>query len=82
MRVPHPNHPGFFIIRTYALWNNNKLVLAAMVIGFLVSSHSLLPQALGRCISQVVIIGSVGVLFTATAQAPCMRSYLLLDVLL
>lgn len=43
----------FFIIRTYALWNNNKLVLAAMVIGFL-----------------VVIIASVGVLFTATAQAP------------
>jgi hypothetical protein len=81
MRIPHPNHPGFFIIRTYALWNNNKFVLAAMVTGFLVSSHPQSPQALGRCISQAVIIASVGVLFTATANAPCMRSHLL-DVLL
>jgi hypothetical protein len=43
----------FFIIRTYALWNNNKFVLAAMVTAFL-----------------AVIIASVGVLFTATADAP------------
>ncbi|KAG1771872.1 hypothetical protein EV702DRAFT_633372 [Suillus placidus] len=43
----------FFIIRTYALWNNNKFVLAAMLTAFL-----------------AVVVASVGVLFTATANAP------------
>ncbi|KAG2047982.1 hypothetical protein BDR06DRAFT_59446 [Suillus hirtellus] len=43
----------FFIIRTYALWNHNKVVLAAMLAGFL-----------------AVIVASVGVLFSATANAP------------
>ncbi|KAG2124607.1 hypothetical protein DEU56DRAFT_983533 [Suillus clintonianus] len=43
----------FFIIRTYALWNNNKFVLVAMLTAFL-----------------AVIVASVGVLFTATANAP------------
>lgn len=43
----------FFIIRTYALWNNNKFVLAAMLTAFL-----------------AVVAASVGVLFTATANAP------------
>lgn len=43
----------FFIIRTYALWNNNKFVLATMLTAFL-----------------AVVVASVGVLFTATANAP------------
>ncbi|KAG2139600.1 uncharacterized protein EDB93DRAFT_1106089 [Suillus bovinus] len=43
----------FFIIRTYALWNQNKSVLIAMLIGFI-----------------AVIVASVGVLFSATADAP------------
>ncbi|OJA20921.1 hypothetical protein AZE42_00901 [Rhizopogon vesiculosus] len=28
-------HPGFFILRTWALWNNNRIVLAAMLVAFL-----------------------------------------------
>ncbi|KAG2114351.1 uncharacterized protein F5147DRAFT_679188 [Suillus discolor] len=43
----------FFIIRTYALWNHNKVVLVAMLAGFL-----------------AVIVASVGILFSATANAP------------
>ncbi|KAG1739401.1 uncharacterized protein EDB91DRAFT_382292 [Suillus paluster] len=34
MSVPDPIHLGFFIIRTYALWNNNKIVLGAMLTAF------------------------------------------------
>ncbi|OJA09455.1 hypothetical protein AZE42_02613 [Rhizopogon vesiculosus] len=47
----------FFIIRTYALWNNNKIVLAGMLFAYL-----------------AVIVASVGILFSATANAPFVTS--------
>ncbi|KAG1729021.1 hypothetical protein EDB19DRAFT_1939338 [Suillus lakei] len=51
----------FFILRTYALWNNNKFVLAAMLAAFLLVVYvSVRP----------VIVACVGVLFAATANAP------------
>ncbi|KAG2128050.1 uncharacterized protein EDB93DRAFT_1268741 [Suillus bovinus] len=30
-RAPDPIHPGFFVLRTYALWGNNRTVLVAML---------------------------------------------------
>ncbi|KAG1895631.1 uncharacterized protein F5891DRAFT_1251255 [Suillus fuscotomentosus] len=32
MHVPDPIHPGFFILRTCALWNNNRILLAAILV--------------------------------------------------
>lgn len=40
MCVPDVIHPAFFILRTCALWNNNKILLAAMLVTFLVSPES------------------------------------------
>jgi hypothetical protein len=41
MRIPNLIYAGFFILRTYALWNHNRIVLAAMLLFFLVSLMSL-----------------------------------------
>ncbi|KAG1809151.1 uncharacterized protein BJ212DRAFT_619312 [Suillus subaureus] len=30
-RAPDPIHPGFFVLRTYALWSNNRIILVAML---------------------------------------------------
>jgi hypothetical protein len=35
VRIPDLIHPAFFVLRTYALWNNNKIVLAALLAAFL-----------------------------------------------
>ncbi|KAG2345959.1 hypothetical protein BDR05DRAFT_1058087 [Suillus weaverae] len=29
--LPHPIHEGFFVLRTYALWNKNRIVLVGML---------------------------------------------------
>jgi hypothetical protein len=36
-RVSDLIHPGFFILRTYALWNNSRIMLAVMLSTFFVS---------------------------------------------
>lgn len=36
-RAPHAIRPGFFVLRTYALWSNNRIVLVAMLSTFFVS---------------------------------------------
>jgi hypothetical protein len=46
MRVPNPICAGFFILRTYALWNHNRIVLAAMLFFLLVSSMTCSLHAL------------------------------------
>ncbi|KAG1781116.1 hypothetical protein EV702DRAFT_1275943 [Suillus placidus] len=30
-RTPDPIHPGFFVLRTYVLWSNDRIVLVAML---------------------------------------------------
>ncbi|KAG2127081.1 hypothetical protein BD769DRAFT_1640176 [Suillus cothurnatus] len=47
---------GFFALRTCALWNNNRILLAAMLCTFLM-------------ISQTFVAASIGVAFTTTAPA-------------
>jgi hypothetical protein len=49
--------PGFFILRTYVLWDKNKIVLAAMLSTFVVSSKlltrpKLVVDASARYLSQ------------------------------
>jgi hypothetical protein len=36
--VSDPIHTGFFVLRTYALWNNNRILLKAMLSTLFVSS--------------------------------------------
>jgi len=43
--VPDSMHAGFFILRTHALWNNNRVVLAAMLFFFVVSPMPLRTHA-------------------------------------
>ncbi|KAG1863123.1 hypothetical protein F4604DRAFT_1049083 [Suillus subluteus] len=63
-------HPGFFILRTYALWNNNRVLLAAMASTFFVSSQSTHhTQASGRCISQAIVVASFSIVFASTVPA-------------
>jgi hypothetical protein len=39
MHVSDPLHPGFFILRTYALWNKNRILLVTMLSIFFVSPN-------------------------------------------
>lgn len=47
--VPDVIHPAFFILRTCALWNNNKILLAAMLVTFLVSPKSIRHTTKASC---------------------------------
>ncbi|KAG2104286.1 hypothetical protein BD769DRAFT_1695923 [Suillus cothurnatus] len=61
----------FFILRTYALWDNNKILLAAMASTFFVSFRSTHDiQASGKCISQAFLVASFSIAFTTTVPAP------------
>ncbi|KAG2038800.1 hypothetical protein BDR03DRAFT_981321 [Suillus americanus] len=61
---------GYFALRTCALWNNDRILLAAVLSTFLVSSKSTHhTKATGRCISQTFIGASIGIAFTTTAPA-------------
>ncbi|KAG1795234.1 hypothetical protein EV424DRAFT_628798 [Suillus variegatus] len=45
MHVADPIHPGFFILRTYALWNRNRILLVTLLgifFPFLVASVSII----------------------------------------
>ncbi|KAG1835987.1 hypothetical protein DFJ58DRAFT_192363 [Suillus subalutaceus] len=60
----------FFILRTYALWNKNRILLVVMLSTFFVSSQSTRhTQASGRCISQTFVGASIGVAFATIAPA-------------
>jgi hypothetical protein len=49
-RAPDPICPVFFMIRTYALWNNNRIILVVMLFTLFVSPLSLTThQTRGRC---------------------------------
>ncbi|KAG2068167.1 hypothetical protein BDR04DRAFT_1158148 [Suillus decipiens] len=64
---------AFFVLRTCALWNNNKILIAVMLSTFLVSSQSThYTKASGRCISQTFVGASIGVSFTTTGPAACL----------
>ncbi|KAG2352890.1 hypothetical protein BDR07DRAFT_1383765, partial [Suillus spraguei] len=61
---------AFFVLRTCALWNNNKILIAVMLSTFLVSFQSThYTKASGRCISQTFVGASIGVSFTTTGPA-------------
>jgi hypothetical protein len=60
-------HPGFFILRIYALWNKNRNLLAAMLSVFFVSSQSTHhTMTSSKCISQAFVIASLIIYFTAS----------------
>ncbi|KAG1803275.1 hypothetical protein EV424DRAFT_1351558 [Suillus variegatus] len=61
---------GFFIIRTYVFWNKNKILLAAILVTYLVSSKSTHhTQASGKSISQLCLVGSVSIIIDTTVSA-------------
>lgn len=77
MCVSDPIHPDFFVSRTYVLWNKNRILLAAIVCTSFVSSKSTHDiQASGRCISQIVIIATFGIVFVNDVPAACTFSNL------
>ncbi|KAG2104284.1 hypothetical protein BD769DRAFT_1779829 [Suillus cothurnatus] len=60
----------FFILRTYALWNKNRILLISMLSIFFVSFQSIHhTQASARCIDQTFVGASVGVSFATIAPA-------------
>ncbi|KAG1899686.1 uncharacterized protein F5891DRAFT_1278748, partial [Suillus fuscotomentosus] len=60
----------FFVSRTYVLWNKNRILLAAIVCTSFVSSKSTHNiQASGRCISQIVIVATFGIVFVTDVPA-------------
>ncbi|KAG2037904.1 hypothetical protein BDR03DRAFT_1010285 [Suillus americanus] len=60
----------FFMLRTYALWNKNRILLAAMLSTFFVSSQSAHhTKASGRCISQAFLVACFSIAFTTTIPA-------------
>ncbi|KAG2069216.1 hypothetical protein BDR04DRAFT_1232333 [Suillus decipiens] len=61
---------SFFVLRTCALWSNNRILLAAMLSSFVVSSQFIHHTiASDRCISQTFVGASVGIAFSTTATA-------------
>ncbi|KAG1835981.1 hypothetical protein DFJ58DRAFT_917808, partial [Suillus subalutaceus] len=61
---------AYFALRTCALWNNDRILLTAVLSTFLVSSQSTHhTKASGKCISQTFIGASMGIAFTTTAPA-------------
>ncbi|KAG2054065.1 hypothetical protein BDR06DRAFT_1008034 [Suillus hirtellus] len=65
----------FFIIRTYVFWNKNKILLAAIVGTYLVSSQSTHhTQASGKSISQLCLVGSVSIIVDTTASVAYVTS--------
>jgi hypothetical protein len=63
-------HLVFFILRTYALWNKNRILLISMLSIFFVSSRSIHhTKASARCIDQTFVGASVGVSFATIAPA-------------
>ncbi|KAG1794556.1 uncharacterized protein HD556DRAFT_1536058 [Suillus plorans] len=60
----------FFILRTYALWNRNRILLAAILGTFFVSFQSNhRTQASGRSISQSFLAASVSITVDTTVSA-------------
>jgi hypothetical protein len=69
-------HPGLFILRTYVVWNKNRMLLAATLSTFFVSSNSTRhTEASGKYISQTFIAASLIIDSTASVLAKCIRSY-------
>jgi len=70
-------HLVFFILRTYALWNKNRILLISMLSIFFVSFQSIHhAQASARCIDQTFVGASVGVSFATIAPATSTLSHL------
>ncbi|KAG2127073.1 hypothetical protein BD769DRAFT_1668214 [Suillus cothurnatus] len=60
----------FFILRVYVLWNKNRILLAAMLSTFFVSSQfTHHTEASGRCTSQTLLVVSFSIAFTTTVPA-------------
>ncbi|KAG1839694.1 hypothetical protein C8R48DRAFT_781998 [Suillus tomentosus] len=60
----------FFILRTYALWNKNRILLITLLGIFLVSSQSTHhTQASGRSIDQPFLVASVSIIIDTTVSA-------------
>ncbi|KAG1854068.1 hypothetical protein C8R48DRAFT_323572 [Suillus tomentosus] len=60
----------FFILRTYALWDRNRILLAAILCTFFVSFQSTHhTQASGRSISQSFLVASVSITVDTTVSA-------------
>ncbi|KAG1794602.1 uncharacterized protein HD556DRAFT_1474813 [Suillus plorans] len=60
----------FFILRTYVLWNRNRILLVAILSTFFVSSqltHN--TQASGESIRQTFLVASFSILFTTDVAA-------------
>jgi len=74
-------HSGLFILRTYVLWNKNRMLLAATLSTFFVSSKSTHhTKASSKYISQTVIVASLIIDSTASVLAECICSYFPLGV--
>jgi hypothetical protein len=68
-------HPGMFILRTYVLWNKNRMLLAATLSTFVVSfkfTHH--TKASSKYISQTVLVASLIIDFTASVLTECIHS--------
>jgi hypothetical protein len=74
MCVPDSIQPGFFILRTYVLWNKNIVVLGAMLSAFFVSPMPSPHHKLLLHLSQAVVVAFGSILFSAKTTAPCTRS--------
>ncbi|KAG1844395.1 hypothetical protein C8R48DRAFT_780256 [Suillus tomentosus] len=70
MHVADPIHPGVFILRTYVLWDRNKILLTAILGTYLVSSQSTHhTQASGRSISQSFLAATIVIAIDANISA-------------
>jgi hypothetical protein len=79
-RLPNQIHPGFFILRTYALWNNNRIVLVAVLSAFFVS-HMRTPHP-SSCPSKATIVSSISLLLVAGATSDGLCSHFSLTIIL
>ncbi|KAG2068173.1 hypothetical protein BDR04DRAFT_1143939 [Suillus decipiens] len=65
----------FFVLRTYVLWNKNRILLAAMFSTSFVSSQSThYTKASGRCISQAFFVVSLAFAITDSVPAAYVTS--------
>ncbi|KAG2143658.1 hypothetical protein DEU56DRAFT_910784 [Suillus clintonianus] len=69
-RAPDLINLVFFVLRTYALWSNNRTILAAVLSAFLVSPLTLsTPKARGECNGQGTVVASIVVGFITVAAS-------------
>ncbi|KAG1899682.1 uncharacterized protein F5891DRAFT_392687 [Suillus fuscotomentosus] len=67
----------FFSLRTYVLWNRNRILLVAILFTSFVSSqftHN--TEASGKCIGQTFPAASFSIFFAAGVPTACIRSHL------